>query len=225
MRIKKLTLQSNDIARQVSFFKDTLGFTVERSENLLSIVIGNSTLEFIDVPVDGKYHYCFLIPCNQIEEAKVWLSQKLELILVENHNYIAHFDTWNADSIYFYDGNGNIAELIARHDLINRSDKKFGLNSFLSINEIGTPTSDTRRLDHQLTNEIGSEFWKGNLDTFSTNGNQHGLFLLPNYLIKKTWFPTPIKVMPLPYTATIIQDENQYQINYKNENMQVEFLK
>ena len=223
MQIKKLTLQSNSIDCQVSFFRDILGFDVENKVNLISITIGTTTLEFVNSPVDGKYHYCFLIPCNQMDKAIEWLSNRLDLIPVENYNLIANFESWNAHSIYFFDGDGNLAELIARHDLQNQSDEEFGIHSFLSVNEIGTPSSDIRTLDSQLTEEIGSSYWKGDRDRFSTNGDQHGLFLLPNYTIKKTWYPTEIEVMPLPYTATIIQNDKEYDVSYENEIMRIEF--
>ena len=224
MQINKLTLHSNNIVSQVAFFKDILGFEVVNKVDLISITIGTSTLEFVNTPVYGKYHYCFLIPCNQIEEAKDWLSNRLDLIPVVDNNYIANFESWNANAIYFYDGDGNIAELIARHDLQNESNEEFGIHSLLSINEIGTPSFHIRALDAQLTEEIGSTYWKGDKDRFSTNGNQDGLFLLPNYNIKKTWYPTEIELLPLPYTATIIQNGNAYKIKYKGERMSIKKL-
>ena len=149
------------------------------------------------------------------------MCNRLDLIPVEDNNYIANFESWNAHSIYFYDGDGNIAELITRHDLQNESVNKFGIHSFLSVNEIGTPSSDIRSLDTQLTIQIGSTYWKGDRDRFSTNGNQHGLFLLPNYTIKKTWFPTQIEIKPLPYSALIVHKEKEYAITYKNEIMKI----
>lgn len=225
MQINKLALNTNNIDSQVAFFKDILGFEVEHKVDLISITIGTSTLEFVNTPVDGKYHYCFLIPCNQIDKAKEWLSNKIDLIPVEDNNFIAYFEFWNAHSIYFYDGDGNIAELIARHDLQNDSDKEFGIHSFLSVNEIGMPSSDIRSLDTYLTNEIGSIYWKGDRDRFSANGDQHGLFLLPNFNIKKTWYPTEIEVLPLPYTATIIQDGKVYDVSYENEVMRIDSIR
>ena len=221
MRIKKLTLQSNNIECQASFFKNLLGCNVRQLENLISIKIGTSILEFVNAPVYGKYHYCFLIPCNQIEEAKEWFSNKLDLIPVEDNNFIANFESWNAQSMYFYDGEGNIAELIARHDLQNESDEYFGIHSFLSVNELGNPTSDPRSINQQLNEIIGSQHWKGDLDRFATNGDQHGLFLLPNYTIKKTWFPTQIEIKPLPYSALIVHKEKEYAITYENEIMEI----
>lgn len=221
MYIKKLTLHSKDFNKQVRFFRDCLGFDVAYSDNSATINMGLSKLEFIKGHVDGKYHYCFLIPCNQIKEALDWLSNRLDLISVERDSYISHFESWNAYSIYFYDGEGNIAELIARLDLQNESTEEFGTHSFLSINEIGTPTSDPRSLDDHLRNTIGSPYWKGDLDRFSTNGDQQGLFLLPNYKIKKTWYPTQIEVRPLPYLATIIQDNQEFSITYENEEMNI----
>lgn len=224
MHIEKLRLHSDNIDQQVSFFRNILGLVTRSSEGLLSIDVGTSVLEFVDSPVDGKYHYCFLIPSNQIEEAKEWLSKRLDLIEVEENNFIANFESWNAHSIYFYDGNGNIAELIARHDLQNESQDKFGIQSLISINEIGTPHVNPRALDRQLQSTIGSLYWKGDLDRFSTHGDQYGLFLIPNYKIKKTWFPTEIEVKPLPYSSTIVQDSNKYLVQYINEKLLIDLV-
>lgn len=224
MQIKKLTLHSNSLDQQYSFFEKILGFNVERNEKLISIAIGASVLEFIDTPVKGKYHYCFLIPCNQIEEAQEWMSKRHNLIPIEPNINIAHFKSWNSHSIYFYDGEGNIAEFIARHDLKNESHEKFGIHSFLSINEIGTPTAHPRSTDFQLQCAMGSQFWKGDLDRFSTHGDENGLFLLPNYKIKTTWYPTDVKVMPVPYSAIIICKMKEYSLAYKDETLTIHIV-
>ena len=94
----------------------------------------------------------------------------------------------------------------------------------ISINEIGTPHVNPRALDRQLQSTIGSLYWKGDLDRFSTHGDQYGLFLLPNYKIKKTWFPTEIEVKPLPYSATIVQDSNKYLVQYINEKLLMDLV-
>src|SRR5438874_12694704 len=84
------------------------------------------------------YHFAINIPANKIREAKAWLSNKVQLLWMEDYKSdIADFVNWHAKSVYFFDPAGNIVELIARFDLDNTSDEIFSSKQFLSVSEIG----------------------------------------------------------------------------------------
>lgn len=220
MIIKEITLKTNSLEAEKYFYSKTLGFDfLENKSDCFSVQIGKSKLIFEKSEQKHIYHYCFLIPRNQLKSAIKWLNQRLELLKNEEGEIINLLEDWNADSIYFYDGSGNIAEFIVRYDLKNEENIKFNQSSIISVNEIGLPTKDIESLNNQLENEIKTKFWKGNKIRFGTNGDQNGLFLLPNFEIKKTWFPTNQKIRPEPVKAIIENNNHEYFVEFENGNL------
>ena len=218
MKIKCLSLFTNQFEAEKFFYSKTLGCDLKINEaDKFSIEIGNSTLIFNRSEVAHIYHYCFLIPSNQINTAKEWLVKRLTLIELDKHKFIQRWESWNADAIYFYDASGNIVEFIARYDLKNESSDDFGIKQIISINEIGMPSKHVRDLNIQLKESMNCDLWKGDLERFSTNGDQNGLFLIPNYLIKKEWFPTNNKIEPSPFEAIVENDNKEYALEFKDE--------
>lgn len=210
MKIRELTLYINRFTEQQQFYADVLDLPIDHiNNNVFAVQVGWTRFIFVRTDQHHLYHYCFLIPANKLLEAMRWMESKVEIIETEEGK-IVFFDTWNAYSFYFYDGAGNIAECIVRHDLMNNSDKPFSSIDFLCINEIGLGTDNIRETNRQLNAAMGTKFWKGEMEIFATNGSQEGLFLLPNYTKKKTWFPTSIVIKPSPVKGIF---ENQGKIH------------
>ena len=221
MRIKNLSLLSNDLDSQKSFYHDTLGFTLSNeSKESFSISIGWSNLTFKKSKEKFYYHYCFLIPSNKFEEAYDWFAKRMDIV---SQNDETKFDStnWNAKSFYFYDGNGNISECIARFDLANSVDSSFNLSQLLSVNEIGAPSNNISKMNKQLESQTGSLFWKGNFVRFGTNGDNEGLFLLVNYEDKKTWFPTDLQTQSSPFETNIETKLGVFDISFSNEELTI----
>ncbi len=217
MRIKKLTLQTHKLEEEKTFYGTTLGFNiVHQDQHSFTVKIGWSQLTFQRSDVQYRYHYCFLIPRNQLPAALAWMQQRTSILDIEPGQKTVHFDSWNADSFYFYDASGNIAEMIVRNGLDLESDKPFDINNVLCVNEIGTPTTDIATTQSYLRSETGLNVWKGNVTRFSTVGSEEGLFLLPNHEVKTTWFPTNDAIIPAPYQALIDVDNTLYTIKYNN---------
>lgn len=218
MNIQELTLYTEKIDAEKEFYGKTLGFDLlENSADHFSVNIGSTTLRFRKTDTPYRFHYCFLIPANQLQPGIEWLKKRVAIIEIEPGRVIQRFETWNADSVYFYDGSGNIAEFIVRYDLQNESSAEFDNRSLLCVNEIGMPTRNVRALNAQLEQELNTPFWKGDLERFGTNGSQEGLFLLPNYEIKGVWFPTDLRITAEPFQAKISNAGTTYSIDYKNE--------
>lgn len=218
MKIKKLKLYTKRLELEKEFYSKTLGFEViENNSNSFTLKVGWSELTFEKSEKDYKYHYCFLIPSNKLIQAMEWMEKRVKIIDLENGRKTQRFESWNADSFYFYDASGNIAEFIVRHELENDEHSDFKISDVLCVNEIGMPTNDVEKLNNQLQDNFGTEFWKGDPQRFGTNGSQEGLFLLPNYDIKNIWFPTSIKIKPEPFSAVIINNGEKYFMEYKNE--------
>ncbi|TCI93731.1 VOC family protein [Tenacibaculum sp. M341] len=218
MKFKKLKLYTNKLESELNFYSKTLGFKVlEQNTNYFSIKVGWSELSFEKTEREYKYHYCFLIPSNKLNEALEWMEKRTEIINIGNGRKTQNFDSWNADSFYFYDASGNIAEFIVRYDLNNDDSDEFDISKVLGVNEMGMPTANVKKTNDQLKTELQTEYWKGDINRFGTNGSQEGIFLLPNYNLKDIWFPTSIKIKPEPFEAVIENKEIEYHIEYRNE--------
>ncbi|MFA9388314.1 MAG: VOC family protein [Prolixibacteraceae bacterium] len=220
MKFKKLKLYTNRLESELIFYSETLGFKIkEQSTNSFTVKIGWSEFSFEQSKKEHKYHYCFLIPANQLNQALEWMEKRTEIIEIEPGRKTQKFENWNADSFYFYDASGNIAEFIVRYDLKNSDNANFELSKVLGINEIGMPTCDVKKINDQLQTELKTKFWKGDLNRFGTNGSQEEIFLLPNYELKDIWFPTSIKINPEPFEASIENDGMEYLIEFRNEKL------
>jgi hypothetical protein len=218
MKIKEILLFTNELPKQKKFFESVLGFDLlEEASYRFSIQVGWTKLVFQKSRENYKYHYCFLIPSNKLEEAIIWLSKKTNLVKIEKERVIQYFENWNAHAIYFYDGAGNLAEFIVRHNLKNESQKNFDLSQILGVNEIGMPTNDIRKINQEIEKDTGSNFWKGNKEIFGTNRTPEGLFLLVNNEIKKTWFPTEMFTQSSPFEISITVNQKNYFIKFKNQ--------
>jgi len=220
MKFKKLNLYTNKLEEELEFYSNILGFECSKQSNdRFSVRLGWSELSFTRTNQAYNYHYCFLIPANKLSEALDWVGKRTEILEIENGRKVQNFATWNADSFYFYDGSGNLAECIVRYDLKNDCNSDFTISQFLCINEIGMPTSNVERLNSQLEDELQTKFWKGDVTRFGTNGNQEGLFLLPNYKEKESWFPTSLSIKANPFEATIENGKKEYGVEFKNEEL------
>jgi catechol 2,3-dioxygenase-like lactoylglutathione lyase family enzyme len=218
MKFKKLKLYTNKLESELKFYSETLGFEIlEQKPNSFSVKVGWSELSFEKSEKEYKYHYCFLIPANKLNEALKWMEKRTEIVNIENGSKIQNFESWNADSFYFYDASGNIVEFIVRYDLKNYDNSDFDISKVLGVNEMGMPTANVKQTSDKLYNELKIEYWKGDIERFGTNGTQEGIFLLPNYNLKDIWFPTTIKIKPEPFEAIIENGEKEYHIEYRNE--------
>lgn len=222
MKIKDLFLLTNKLEYEKTFYSDTLGFKIiDESMDSFTLKIGWSKLTFIKSNKAYKYHYCFLIPSNKLESAMQWMEKRTNVIDIENGRKTQHFESWNAESFYFYDASGNIAEFIVRYDLENSINNAFSINDIICINEIGLPSVSVKETNIFLEKELNSHFWKGDKINFGTNGTQEGLFLLPNYKTKTKWFPTDLKIEPAPFDALIENNNTLYLFKFSNDVIKV----
>ncbi len=222
MKIKELKLYTIKLKEEFDFYANTLGFEViKHTDDLFTIRIGWSLLTFQKSDKEHKYHYCFLIPSNKLLEALNWMEKRVEIIDIDNGQKTVNFEGWNADSFYFYDASGNIAEFIVRYDLNNEVHDDFDILKVLCLNEIGLPSDDIVKVNNQLKFEIGIDTWKGDTERFGTIGDQEGIFLIPNYKIKDIWFPTNIKIRPEPFECVVENNGNKYFVEFKNEEIKI----
>lgn len=176
--IKEVEMWTHTLEEMKYFYENTLGLTVVQEHSASFIVqAGVSTLIFTESNPSRqpKYHFAFNIPENQIDEALRWITPKVSVIPNEGQE-VVHFESWNADSIYFYDPAGNIVELIARHNLNNSANEAFSPASLLCVSEIGLPVPDVEEALLKLS-RVGIVPWQDYHSQFAAAGDEHGLII------------------------------------------------
>lgn len=215
MKFKKLKLRTNKLEEELNFYSNTLSFQItEQIQNSFTVRIGWSELAFEKSENAHTYHYCFLIPSNLLKKAMEWMEERTEIIEIEHGRKTQYFETWNAASFYFNDASGNIVELIARYGLKNESNTDFDSSKILCVNEMGMPTNKIQQINNQLKSDLKTDFWKGDFLRFGTNGDEEGIFLLPNYEAKEFWFPTNLKIKPESFEAVIENKGEEYRVEF-----------
>lgn len=216
MKIKELTLFTNQIAEQRHFYETILGLEIiEDAKNEISFKTGNSILKFQNKKESKPYHFAFNIPSNQIEGALSWLKERVE-IQKDGSREIIDFPAWKANSIYFYDTDKNILEFIARKNLHNTSSNSFSSESILEISEIGIATNNFTEAYNFLTINAKLQKFSGKKEVFCAIGSETGLFILIDKN-RKDWFPTNDKAYAADFNLTIEIKEQMKFIEYKNE--------
>ena len=122
--------------------------------------------------------------------------------------------------MYFYDKDHNIVELIARKNLKNESDSAFDQNSFLEISEIGIPVKDIKPVFNRLNTTCGLDVFDGNFERFCAIGDDSGLFICVNKLVKD-WFPTNDKAYSSDFIAIITEKGKTFLIKFYDEKIAI----
>lgn len=195
MKIKEIVIQTDDLKGTESFYANILGFElIKKEQNTIAFLAGNSILSFIkSTNLNPKYHFAFNIPKNKLNEAKIWLNSKVNLLLNDENEIITDFGGWNAKAIYFYDNNNNIVEFISRFDLTNETDEKFDASSILSISEIGIVANDPRKLASQIIEKNHLNYFEKGKQSknFISLGDDNGLIIIVKN--NRKWYPTEQK--------------------------------
>lgn len=202
MNIKEINLYTNDIAATTTFYTTKLQLPILRqSSNSISFQAGASVLTFEQQTtiLHPVYHFAFNITPDFLEDAISWLQQITHLLPVTDNNYIATFDNWNAQAVYFYDNNGNLLELIARHDLPKEA-TNFAITG---ISEIGIAAAAVPEYADQLIDTWHLPVFakQPRMEAFTALGDDHGLLIIAAQ--GRNWFPTQIPAQPFPATVTI----------------------
>lgn len=191
MRLEEVVLQASDLARLRDFYCRVLGLPeVPGPGDTLALQAGRSRLCFqqADRTWQGYYHFAFDVPENQLAAAKAWLAGRVPLIADKTGADQFHFDSWNSDSVYFYDPAGNILEFIARHNAPTQATGPFGASAIVAVSEIGVACDDVPALVQRLRNELGvAVYADGAGAQFAPVGDEEGLLIVVTQ--GRIWFP------------------------------------
>lgn len=189
MIIEELKLYTNNLNSQLEFYEGIMEFNIQKNgDSEFSVILPSGKLTFKQTTEKiAPYHFAFNIPSNKETEALAWLKQRLSVLPFDGRELV-NFESWNAKAIYFNDNDGNILEFIARKNLKLNADEYFSSNSVLSISEIGLVTTNLPDTFEKLNAIQPIEIYSGVLERFCAVGDENGLFILVNPLLKK-WFP------------------------------------
>jgi catechol 2,3-dioxygenase-like lactoylglutathione lyase family enzyme len=227
MRIRELTLATKSVAAQSAFWGETLGLPVQDAGDLADVFLWRSRLRFEQAPPgsDPRYHYAINVPPGSIEEAAAWVEERHELLAFHDDPDVAegativHTDR-GASALYFLDGAGNVAELIANDHLDDEPDRPFGPRSLLEIAEIGVATADTKATSAAIQDALSAGIlWGGREGWLLTAiGDDHGVVIVAP--IGRGWIPVGLRARPLPMTIVaeapqsreVVLEEGPYRI-------------
>lgn len=214
MRIRELTLATNDLDGQSAFWGETLGLPVGGCGDAVEVSLRRSLLRFEQALAgsDPRYHFAINIPPGSIEDAAAWVEERHELLAfhddpdVEEGATIVRTDR-GASALYFLDGGGNVVELIANDHLDDEAAAVFGPESLLEVAEIGIASTDTATTSKGVQETLSADIlWGGREGWLLTAiGDDHGVVIVAP--VGRGWIPVGLPAHPLP--TTILADAPQ----------------
>lgn len=196
MLIELVEIFTPDLDHLTAYYRDVLKLPVvsHQSGEHLEIQAGRTRLWFRQQPGSpglnpaGYYHFAFDIPENQFSEAFHWLEQRTQLAANASGQVRFHSERWNADSVYFQDPDGNILELIARHNQPNHSRETFSAQSLLSLSEFGLASQDVQKTVADLEDQLSVQPYDGaGSQEFTAVGDELGLLIVVR--CERVWMP------------------------------------
>lgn len=198
MKIEFLTLYTSRFKEQQNFYEEVLGLPIRNvKQSSFQVEIGYTVLEFRHSDSATPYHFAIHIPPKQMESSLDWLKERVG-ILKDDGKEIVEFPAWKARSVYFYDTDKNIVELISREDLFPETAEVFSEASFLGISEIGLATAHVEEKFRFLNDRFGLQKFSGDYSRFCATGDDEGLFIIINKEIKD-WIPTGDAAFASPF--------------------------
>lgn len=208
MQILDLTLYTANLAAQHDFFVHLWGVPIVsfQPQRQLTLKISETRLTWQQRPAwASHYHYALNIPPHQFEAARDWLSTRTPLLPNAHQETHFHFESWNADAVYFEDADGNIGELIARHGQPHPTDSPFSGHSLRSVSELGLVTDTVQATAAHLCAQFGlAPYHCTPNDSFMSIGDVRGLFILvpPS----RGWMPSGKPAAPADFFIRLQTD-------------------
>lgn len=208
MKITETMLYTNRLGEMKRFYTDQLGLSViEEDSTSFRINLGEDALVFQEATTnqERQYHFAINIPANRFKEAKEWIKSRVSLLREDGEDEI-YFEGIDASSLYFYDADENVVELIARHSINIESDEEvFYTDDFLGIGEMSLTAVDPLHVAQELANiEIhrrdGKPIDEHHLNFLGAPNSDTYILLVPP---GRVWLFSPKLSIPSPIQMTI----------------------
>lgn len=221
MKIRKLQIYSDNLQKQLDFYRDTLNLKITNyTDDYFEVETGYSTLRFQQKENATPYHIAFHIPDKQHKKALEWVKARVP-VLKGNGQEIVDFVAWNAKSLYFYDKENNIIEFISRENFSKPKSALFSEKSILGISEIGLVTQNIQEKFKFLNAKFDLKKYDGDFEHFCAIGDDEGLLITINQKLKD-WFPTDDKAFKSEFKMEFTHQEKQYSLIFENNQLKAQ---
>lgn len=176
-------------------------FTLQAGSTKMIFKQWNPASEAENKGIEPFYHFAWMIPTNQFQQAKQWAASRVTLS-TDGERDQTYSTNWDSHSLYFEDPAGNIVELIAHHKENNEQERTFSVADILKVCEIGLVSENVPAAVHELE-KAGLPRWGEGSDTFSPVGDRNGLFIVVRK--ERVWFFSNQRAQIFPLEATIHQ--------------------
>lgn len=178
---------------QHRFYGTTLSLPTRLETGRLYVQVGRTELIFQqDEGVEPFYHLAFRVATNDPAAAVAWTRSRVPL-LPDGAEEVFHSSMWDSTQFYFYDGDGNVLELLTRE---SPTSEAFGPDAFLYVTEVGLPVADVLETVVGLERSLGAPRKNGESATFNPVGDQDGLLIMVPH--GRNWYPTNRPALTLP---------------------------
>lgn len=210
MRVTEATLYTNRLDEMKRFYVEKLGLSVvDEDSTRFQIELGENTLIFQEAITEQErqYHFAINIPANRFKEAKEWIMSRVPLLTADGEDEI-YFEGIDASSLYFYDADENVIELIARHSINPESNiESFSSNEFLGIGEMSLTVENPLHVAQELSNiEIhrrdGNQIDERHLNFLGAPNSETYILLVPP---GRVWLFSPKLSIPSPIQMVLDQ--------------------
>lgn len=208
MKFRKVLFYSPNVERLHRFYTETLGISARTEENSFSMRLQNTLVRFTGSPAATPYHFAINIPGNQAANALEWLEDKVEILPFHGEKLV-QFKSWNAESMYFRDPDGNIVEFIARKNLPEWEDGPFVPAMLMEVSEIGVPVETIAPVAEELKQSLCATVFDGDYDEFCALGDDRGLFIIIDRT-KKDWIPADDPAHPSPFEVLVEGEKDKW---------------
>jgi catechol-2,3-dioxygenase len=220
MKIEFLKLFTPQLKEQYEFYSDVLRLPVKKTSNYaFQVEMGYSQVEFCQKDEATPYHLALHIPGQQEELALKWLEERVP-VLKAGEEKIVDFPAWKARSVYFYDADHNIVELISRINFFEPVSEGFSAKDIIGVSEIGLATNNVEEKFRFLNDNFGLQKFSGDYYRFCATGDDEGLFIIINNRLKD-WIPTGDEAFSSPFELKASIEQATFGVVFKNDRLQL----
>ena len=161
----------------------------------------------------------FISRTSRKRRALKWVESIIP-VLKYNDDKIIDFSNWQAKSVYFYDQDENIMELISRREFHKPESAIFNSSNIFGLAEIGLVTKEIKQKFEKLKLECGLDHFDGDFEKFCAIGEPSGLLITINN-DKKDWFPTNDKAYSSDFELIFEHASKTFKLNFSNDELEI----
>jgi catechol 2,3-dioxygenase-like lactoylglutathione lyase family enzyme len=191
MRIREIAITVGDVQEAASFYRDVLKMPVVEEAERVTVRVGFSRLVMtLGEQFEGVHHLAFGVSPYDFDAARIWLKERVDLIVAGGSEVFEGPPGWDSRSVYFLGPEGILLEFIARQADAGRPIGDGSLPSPFSISEIGISVPDTRAAVAELAEALRLPRFPPQQPDFAPVGDHDGLLIVVD--ASRTWFPTRV---------------------------------